>query len=380
MDNAVNRWQFTFNTSLPTKLMEKINAAGLLPETAREKLHYPANAIFYKNFFNPNGHMVLGTATDHTVYPAKAPWYTGAAIADAVVNADTMYQNKACEAAYSWLAKLTHSSPNLPVPKPTFNGLGFSQQFGADTFSFYFPDTVIDTFSGANAKSTVILIADSYENNDDWEKGRIPQYARQQALFQLWCWKQFAALHSLYAPINAKVVRICGNLPADCTIRTVAYNNAEAQRLVERICRNMIAEANANKAVGSSKRVVPVKSWGEKKQEMMDSAYKPDDPDLHEATKLYMAARSNRKQLENEAKEISDRMAVIALEIASLIPEADRFGALDLSNGDHCAVSHLTRRASATTISAETLRSFFPALEEYIKPGSPRKLVTIDAL
>lgn len=380
MQTAENRWQFAFNTQLPAKLVDKINTAGLLPETAQEKLHYPSNAIFYKDFFDPNGHLASSVAFSYTVYPAMAPWYTGAAIADAVANADTMYQNKACEAAYSWLAKLAIPSPDATTPKPTFNGLGFTHRFGADTFSFYFPDTVINAFSGSNDKSTVILIADSYENNDDWEKGRIPQYASQQALFQLWCWKQFAAMHTLDAPISAKVVRICGNLPADCTIRTVIYNEVEAQRLVERICRNMIAEAKANKAVGSSKRVIPVKSWVEKKQEMMDSAYTPDDPDLHDATKLYMAARSDRKKIEKEAKEISDRMAAIALEIASLIPEADRFGALDLSNGDHCAVSHSTRRATSTTISAETLRSFFPALEEYIKPGSPRKLVTIDAL
>ncbi len=401
MSEAVKRWEFAFGTRLDASLAKKLNDAGLLKRTAYEISNYKPQVMLKKDFFTPDGYPantdLEAVANNSFICPVMAPWYTGAPVPESILKMDKLYRQKACDAAMSWLLNPTDSAQDNTLPNSAFNrpyqnwkprgrsfhGLRVEQTVCGQNILFWFPDTVLERGNMAKPYAAVVLIADTYDNNEDWEHGSIPLYARQQAMFQLWCWEQFSNIHSQPVPEEAIIVRICGNLAADCTIRTVAYNEAEAYRLVDRICKAYIQESQQNLPIYAKRNAIPTKPWQEKKQEIMDNAYWPNDEDLHTTVKDYMAARSNRKQLEREVEEKEQRMQAIALELASRIPSAVQ-GTLTLPNGTICTVTHRAKRSynRGATISAETLRSFFPSSlsESCITKGSERKTVSIDVL
>ena len=384
-----NNWYFSFdNAPLSASLQNKLQQCGILKDVPDTYLPNEPETRFIKDFFTPDGFPKIETGLKHSevaypyIFPAIAPWYDGAAIPSVIVDMDPLYRQTACEAALSWLFNLTSaadSSCSVADCSRTFHGLAFQEEINGTNHTFAFPDTRISTSSHGTA--AVVLCADSYWNTDDWAKqGSVPLYARQQAMFQLWCWNKFAE-KSGYAvdPINvAFIVRICGNLAVDCTIRTIFYNDNEAGALIRRICK--ARDMEAQRGLYWKRNAVNAQTWMEK---LNDEAFHTDSADLHDLIVQYMKARSDRKQIERVLMEVENKMEAIAVELASHIPAGDIQGTYDLPDGSVCTVTHQHKRShrSIPTISPDMVRSFFPNLDACISPsGSVRTRVTIEAL
>ena len=384
----MSKWYFAFNNApLRPELQDKLNKFGILKALPETYLPNEQNVRFISNFFTPDGFPHLSEGTKATevnypyIFPAIAPWYTGAAIPAALAEMDPMFRQTACTAALRWLHTLTDAAdPNGPQEKATetFHGLAFQEVYGGVNYTFAFPDTRIDTNS--HGPAAIVLIADSYWNNEAWEKsGSVPLYAKQQALFQLWCWDHFASKcgYQIEAPTTAFIVRICGNLPIDCTIRTLDYNPAEAEALVTRICKAKAQEQQ--KGLYWKRYIDKPQSWMEK---LTNEAFHPNDPDLHELIVQYMKARSNRKAIEREVNEVTEKMEGIAVKLATMIPAGAIQGKYTLPDGTICTVSHQARRSrSGNSVSADLVRSLFPELSGCISTSETRRqYLTIEAL
>lgn len=382
-----NKWYFAYNNApLPEALQNKLNKYGILKAVPETNIPGSTSTSFIKDFFTPDGYPPLAVGMKHSdasypyLFPAIAPWYTAAAVPAIIADMEPLYRQTACEAALSWLFNLTAAADPSGVvanSQKTFNGLAFQEEINGTVHTFAFPDTCINT--KAHGRAAVILIADSYWNNNEWEKqGSTPLYARQQAMFQLWCWNKFAEKsgYQVEAPATAFVVRICGNLAVDCTIRTVTYNPKEAQSLISRICK--ARDLEPQKGLYWKRTIEAPQTWAEK---LENEAFYTDNEDLHDLVIAYMKARSDRKVIERELKEITDKMEGIAVKLASMIPAGDIQGNLELPDGSLCTVTHQPRRASQRRISPDLVRSFFPALDDCISSGgSERVTVTISAL
>ena len=380
-----NEWYFAFdNAPLSQTLQSRLSAMlESIPDTT---VNSPS-LRFVKNFFTADGypHLNDGVKSYETAYPyifpAIAPWYDMASIPSTVVEMDPLYRQTACEAALSWLFTTTSAS-GISVGgenSRTFHGIAFQEEVQGVEHIFAFPDTRIAS-PVVGGTAAVVLITDSYWNNEDWEKaGSVPLYARQQAMFQLWCWEQFAIrlpANSNFTgeiPSSALIVRISGNLAVDCTIRRVDYDPKEANALINRICkaRNM----EAQQGLYWKRNVQRFETWNEK---IANEAYIAEDDDLHELVTSYMKAHSDRKAIENEHKEVSARMDAIAVELASRIPAGEQQARLEMSDGTIFTVSHQLRRTGRrSAFSPDVLRSFFPHLDGFITAGSRRETVTI---
>lgn len=384
----MSKWYFAYdNAHLSPALQDKLNKHGVLQAIPETYLPNSSEVRFIKDFFEPDGfpHLADGVnATDVNfpyIFPAIAPWYDGALIPAAMAEMNPLFRQTACKAALNWLHTLTDAAdPNGPQEKATetFHGLAFQENINGVNYTFAFPDTRIDTNS--HGPAAVVLIADSYWNNEAWEKqGSVPQYARQQAQFQLWCWDRYAenCNYQVDPPRTAFIVRICGNLPSDCTIRTVEFNSVEATALVNRICKAKAMEAQ--KGLYWKRHIEKPMTWAEK----LDSqALHLDNPGLHDVIVHYMKARSNKKQIEREINEISNQLDAIAVKLASQIPAGKIQGKYTLPDGTLCTVTHQQRRTrSRSSISPELVRSLFPELDSCICPSlSMRSYVTIEAL
>ena len=384
----MSKWNFAFdNLPLRPELQSKLDKFGVLNALPETYLPNEQDVRFIRNFFTPDGlpHLADGANAAELnfpyIFPAIAPWFTGAAIPAAQVEMAPMFRQTACIAALRWLHTLTDAAdPAGPQEKATetFHGLAFQEMYGGVNYTFAFPDTRIDTNS--HGPAAVVLIADSYWNNDAWQKsGSVPLYAKQQALFQLWCWDRFTAKsgYQIDAPTTAFIVRICGNLPVDCTIRTVDYDSAEAEALVARICRAKAQEQQ--KGLYWKRYIDKPQSWMEK---LGNEAFRPDDPALHELVVSYMKARSNRKAIEREVNEVTEKMEGIAVKLAAMIPAGAVQGKYTLPDGTICTVSHQARRSrGGASVSADLVRSLFPELSQCISTSTTsRQYLTIEAL
>ena len=95
-----------------------------------------------------------------------------------------------------------------------------------------------------------------------------------------------------------------------------------------------------------------------------------------------MKARSNKKNIERELKEVTDRMDAIGVKLASLIPTGMLQGKYTLPDGTICTVTHQQRHSrGGSTIPPEMVRSLFPELDSCIASTSAKRTyVTIEAL
>lgn len=379
------KWAFAFdNAPLAQTLIDKLADLKILPEVAMTNMAGNTDVSFIKDFFTADGYPKLdGVDLANTAYPyifpVSAPWYDGASIPAATLEMDPKYRQTACEAALSWLSNLVNTQVSS-ANSLSFHGVAFQEEIDGVIHTFAFPDTRLANANCSNSgdySNAVVLIADSYHNEDDWAKqGSVPLYARQQAMFQLWCWEQFAQKSGYkgYVPTAAYIVRICGNLPTDCSIRTVTYDRKEAQALVKRICKARNLEAT--KGCYWKRNVESPQAWSEK---LENEAWHCDDEELYKLTVQYMKARSDRKANERELKKVTDRMDAIAVELASRIPTGHLQGQLTLPDGTICTIAHNRSRGSVPSISPEWVRSFFPHQENCILTTSQeRKTVTID--
>lgn len=386
----MSKWNFAFdNAPLRPELQDKLARFGVLQAIPQTKFLGGAvcpNVRFVKDFFTEDGfpHLASNTSLEDTpfpyLFPAIAPWYTGAAIPAAVTDMAPLYRQTACKAAMDWLHTLTDAAdPTGPQEKATetFHGLAFQEVYNGENYTVAFPDTRIDTNS--HGPAAVVLIADSYWNNTEWEKsGSVPLYAYQMAQFQLWCWERFSAESGYHveAPTTAFIVRICGNLPIDCTIRTVDYSPVEAQAMVNRIFKAKAQEAQ--KGLYWKRFIEQPRTWNEK---LENDAFHTDNADLHELVVQYMKARSNKKAIERELNEVTAKMDGIAVKLASLIPTGNLQGKYTLPDGTICTVTHQSRRARSKSTSPELVRSLFPECQDCIKTSAGKRTwVTIEAL
>lgn len=386
----MSKWYFSFdNAPLSLALQEKLDKAGLLRAIPTVRDASPETR-FAKDFFTADGFPHMGSDMELSevvfpyLFPAIAPWYDNATIPAAIMEMDALYRQSACEAALAWLFTLMEASgaTNHIDTSRTFHGLAFQETIHGVPQTFCFPDTRIGVIS-KNAPAAVVLIADSYWNNEAWEKqSAVPLYARQQAQFQLWCWDRFADKLPADSPFceeiprTAIIVRISGNLSVDCTIRTVDYNPKEAFSLVDRICKAKAQEPQ--KGLYWKRNIETVQKWAEK---IENEAYITENVDLHELIVEYMKARSTRKRIERELDEVSAKQDGIAMQLADAIPDGDIQGTLDLSDGTKCAVTHTRKRASSRSIPPDLVRSFFPHLDEFIDAsGQERTTVTVNVL
>ena len=267
-----NNWYFTYNNApLSDALQQKLMHYGVLKNLPDGYLPNEAQTRFIQDFFTPDGYPKLSEGMKSSevsypyLFPAIAPWYDMTSIPAVVVEMSPLYRQTACEAALSWLYNLTEAAEPGTTHSDcyrTFHALAFQETVHTTAHTFAFPDTRIETSSHGTA--AVILIADSYWNNAEWEKqGSVPLYARQQAMFQLWCWNKYAekSNYQVEAPTTAFIVRICGNLAVDCTIRTVEFNPKEAEALVNRICK---AGSWKHNAVCTGSGTLPLHRPGQK--------------------------------------------------------------------------------------------------------------------
>lgn len=382
-----NSWYFTYdNAPLSKTLQEKLNKHGLLNAMPDTDIPGSTETSFVKDFFTADGYPQLGENVKHSevtypyIFPAIAPWYDATAIPAIQTEMEPLYRQTACEAALAWLFNLMAAAdPAGPAgnTRKSFHALAFQEDVNGTRHTFAFPNTCIDTNSHGCA--AVVLIADSYWNNGDWEKqGAVPLYARQQAMFQLWCWKKFAEKsgNAVQAPDIAFIVRICGNLAADCTIRTVLYNQKEAQALVNRICK--ARDMEAQNGLYWKRHIDTPQTWAEK---LENEAFHTDDTDLHELVIEYMKARSARKNIERELNAVTEKMEGIAVKLASCIPNGNIQGNLNLPDDITCTVTHQLRRVGQKRISPDLIYSFFPSLDSCITAGgAERTTVTIEIL
>lgn len=380
-----NKWNFAFdNAPLRPELVEKLDRNGILRDVDPTAVSDSDEVRFIKDFFTHDGYPKLPDGTDLTgisypyIFPVIAPWYDGASIPASALCMEPGYRQTACQAALTHLKNLNACGIRQDGTNCSFHGLAFQKEVLGTTHTFAFPDTQIRSVTGLTA--AVVLIADSYRNDEAWQKqAGVPLYAREQAMFQLWCWEQFADIsgYNGKVPSVAFVVRICGNLPTDCTIRTVLYNRNEAEAMVKRICKARNAEST--KGLYWNRNVEEYQSWSDK---LTNEAYHCTDADQYDLITAYMKAKKDRKANEAELNEVSDRMTAIAIELAAAIPSGCIQGNYQLPDGTICTVTHQLRRSRAGGgISAELLRSFFPNLEECVVATSQeRETVTIDVL
>lgn len=380
------KWNFAFdNAPLSPAIEKKLEALGVLNPLPETDIPGATEVRFVKDFFTHDGYPKLPEGTDFSktaypyIFPAIAPWYDGASVPAAVVEMDPLYRQTACQAAMAYLKNLNDNARGVAVQDTslTFHGLAFQMEVLGQTHTFAFPDTRINPLISAPA--AVVLIADSYRNDESWQKqASVPLYARQQAMFQLWCWDQFAMKgdYEGVVPRVAYVVRISGNLPTDCCVRTVQYDRKEAEALIKRICkaRNMESE----KGLYWKRNIEQPQAWADK---VHSEAFMSEDENTYDLICQYMKAKADRKQNEKELKEVTDKMDAIAIELASLIPSGNMQGNYELPDGTICTVTHQLRRSMGVSISTDLVRSFFPALDGCIKPtAQERKTVTIDVL
>ena len=382
-------WAFAFdNAPLSDSLQLKLFFHNLLNDVPATKNVSPS-LPFVKDYFTADGFPKINEGMRHAdtvypyIFPAMASWYTGATVPAAILEADPLWRQTVCQAGLKWLHTVMEAGENIAkthnkMNSENFHALAFQQDVGGVLHTFAFPDTRIETVYHDTA--AIVLIADSYWNDGDWEKGLTPLYAREQAMLQLWCWHQFAQQAPASScpediPEVAFICRVSGNLAVDCKVRTVTYIPAEAESLVRRICKARSLEAQ--NGLYWKRNIQKVQTWEEK---IKNEAYFLDDDDVHELVCEYMKARADRKQLEKELKEIEAQQDGIAVNLASRIPAGVLQGTLDLSDGTKCSVTHTYRRPGHRTIPAELVRSFFPSMEDVIVSGGHRETVTIEYL
>lgn len=368
----MSKWDYNFGVSLPTNIEKKLEFSDLL----RKPLPHADTAGFEKNAFHSDGYPV--SADPYTVYPSLLHRIIGTPVPEYLMEMSEDYRRRASIAAIQWLEKVM--GKNLSAL--SFNGLSFQSIYENENIDFCFPDTQILCLTESAIESCAVLtFPDTHNNDEDWEYGAVPRYAEDQAQLMIWCSRQYAAIHPDYLPCNkAFLVRIKGNLSVDNTIRTVNYDPQQARRILQKIAKAHAVAISAGTPIAKAPVIIPKCDWKAEKQLDLDNAYQLENPDLYDLLGRYMNARSIRKSLERQAKDIKDRMDSIAVAIASEISPSASQGEIEVNDMIY-TVKHVPKRSYPTTISAELVRQFAPQYAEHIHVSSvPRGRITIETL
>lgn len=368
----MKKWDYLFGVSLPDSIKDKLEC-----DLLRNNPAYFECPGFEKDAFTPDGYPV--NAKPDTIYPALLYRTIGIPVSESLTEIEPEFRRTASVAALKWLEKVLHGSTSHWA----FNGLNFQYIIDGDPINFCFPTTsVMHTIDASHAEyCAVIPLPDTFLNDEDWECGMIPQYAEQQAQLLLWCHQQYALIHHGTLPADkAFLVRIKGNISADCTVRTVSYDPKKAMRILNKIHKAVVANKVNGTGLTDNLVTIPKRDWKDEKQRDLDAAYCIEDPAYYELLGKYMEARSTRKRLEAEAEEVKEQMQTLAIALASQTSVAGKRG--ELTDGDTIyAVTHTPKRFTQPKISADLLRQLAPEHADAINVSStPRGRITIEVL
>lgn len=368
----MKKWDYLFGTDLPDSIKDKLEEHVLRYNPLQSQ--FPG---FEKNAFSPDGFPVDCKAD--TVYPALLYRLIGTPISAYLSEIEKEYRSTASVAALKWLEKVLGRKDIYWYS----DGLHFEYEFLGEKIKFCFPTTTIAyEINSSPLQAAVIPLPDSHNNDPDWESGMIPQYAEQRAQLLMWCHHQYAEqFPRLHTELNhTYLVRIKGNLAVDNTIRTVTYNPAQAERLVAKICKTVVACRTAGKPMYDNLVEIPKTDWKKEREQDLEDAYRIEDPALYEILQKYMEARSTRKTLESQAEAIKEQMHTLAITIASTTATDSRSGRLTEGSNTY-SVTHTPKRSAAPTISADLLRQLAPDHIDAIRVSTiPRGRITIEAL
>lgn len=282
------------------------------------------------------------------VYPCFAPWYTGTPIPETFHRIEDGYSQGAAKAAISWALALhggTIGSRNV------LDGFSVEMNYQGTSLQIHFPICQAVHTNGA----IVVPVADTFRNDEAWGQGAIPAYVEQHVRFLLWCYENF---HNP-APPKAYVARIVGNLPTDVTLYTVYASSDKDTKAAERVLRAFTAAQNNGKDPLTNLRTIEETPWQERKEAELEGVYRIDDPNLYELTRQYLAARSERKTLEAQDKELKAEADAIAVALGSLTGGDARDGVLR-ADGTVYRVTHIRSRKSTPGITAALIYQFAP--------------------
>lgn len=368
----MNKWNYQFGMPLDDGIRTRLEALGMVHSA------HPAagTAGFEKDTFTSDGYPVQ--PRPDTVYPSLLHLSLSTPVSESLTQIDPVYRQQASLAALKWTEKV--------FVKGTlhwdFDGLYLTEQIDGTTVNFCFPDTSILVTEGQNViPCMVIPLPESRQDDEYWEKGMIPQYAMQQAQLALWCSRMYAARYPQYVQMEkALLVRITGNSPSDVQIRTVSYDQRQAEKLLRRVAR-AVAQSNA-KGIGLHDGATTMAkiSWKDRKQAELDNAFYLDSDDFHDLIVQYMSVRSGRKQAEEKGEMIKNEMGTIAIRLASLIGAGSASGVYSGTDATY-TVSHNAKRETTPNITADLLRQLAPEYAESIHTAViPRGAIKIEAL
>lgn len=368
----MKKWNYIFGVPLADTIVDKLEACDLM----RSITPHAKMDGFEKDAFSLDGYPVA--VQPYTVYPALLYRAIGIPISESVLNMQEGFRRTASEAAVKWLEKVTGSGP----VHWEHNGLTFLYEWNGEELEFCFPDTSIQAAdSSGNHLYAVLPFPDVKDNDSDWEKGMIPQYAELQAQLMLWCSKAYAEINPDYqAAEKALLCRVKGILPVDYTIRTVTYNEKKAHQILDRIARAYANCQITGNTLLDNLRTIPATDWREEKQLDLDNAYRIDSEELYNLLGSYMRIRSTRKKLEAQAEEIKNQMAAICFTLASRIGQGFSRGEAE-NSGTVYSVVHTPRRKTAQRIPADLVRQLAPEYSSVISVNStPRGRIEIEVL
>lgn len=366
----MKKWDYFFGVPLPDKITDKLEG-NLLRNVS------PYNGLpgFEKDTFTPDGYP--REVKSDTIYPALLHKIIGIPVAEALTQIQEGYRKTASMAALKWLEKVLGIKSHW-----TFDGLTFQYNLYGKLVNFCFPTTCSLHSVNRIDKDycAVIPCPDSLHNDEDWEKGLIPQYAELQAQLLLWCHREYAAQNpGVPVPVKAFLVRIKGNLSVDNTVRTVTYDPNSTARILKRLHSAITSNTAAGTGLMDKQVIIPRKDWREDKQQDLDNAYHIDDPAFYDLLSQYTEARGIRKRLELEEESIKAEMQSLAITLASQTGNV-RSGELTDNNAIY-SVTHVPKSKRTPTVSADLLRQLAPEYANAITLSSvPRGRCTIEVL
>lgn len=346
------------------------NIMGVTMPHAAMKLKtlFPSTTAFQKDFYCRNSFNDAGIPVNRdpaTIYPCYAAQYLGYALPSTRMALMPGYLETAAKAAMAWLTKLF---PGALTPTEIY-GETITVNLNGKDYNFCFPHIEISykKENGELETAAVIPVPDSRENDADWEDGITPAYVHCVAMTQLWCYEQsaFQMRRDSY-PEKAFVVRITGNTPGDLAVRTVMYDMALADKLMQRLSTMYSRAMSAGKDPVQYPNIIPQQEWWERRQEKQDDAYNFDNTELYALCSEYLCTKHQRKALEEKAEALGNQMDALAINLASMTETDADVGLIAAPNGYVYEVHHTKKRTTGATVSAELVRQFYPQYADLV--------------
>lgn len=313
---------------------------------------------------------------NNTIYPVYAPWYLGTLIPEAFLRVEPTYSQTAAQAAISWTTGLFVCQGSSPE---TLDALTFECGYHNHIFKVQFP---LCKQPSPAADAIIVPVADTWRNESEWGQGIVPGYVEQHVRFLLWCYRYYNQNcdSNLFVPECVYVPRIIGNLPDDVTVYTVIADPAADQKAAERVLRAFAKAQDTGTNPILNRKSQPEICWMEKRDAELADAYHTDDPELYDLIRRFMEARSRRKELEAQDKQLKAEADAIAVSLAALTKDDANTGRLDAGPVSY-TVKHTPSRKQPPKVTPPLIYQFAPNYANLVlKEGARRVSVSIDVL